>query len=151
MSIGAGIRILLDTTYLLPIVGINVKGVEEVLIALSRVRRRFRAEFYYTQYNIIEILGKLSRLNYDEDIVRRGLKIIGGEFILTEPTLDGYIKALRLRRRGFNDLIDLLLYATAVTRDLKLLTRDKDLIQFLMREGEPLNNILPEEDFLSNA
>ncbi|WP_243677815.1 hypothetical protein [Vulcanisaeta distributa] len=45
--------------------GVNVKGVDEVLIALSRVRKRFRAEFYYTQYSIIEILGKLSRLNYD--------------------------------------------------------------------------------------
>ncbi len=48
-------------------------------------------------------------------------------------------------------MIDLLLYATAVTRDLKLLTRDKSLIQFLMREGEPINNVLSEEDFLSNA
>ncbi|WP_243666317.1 PIN domain-containing protein [Vulcanisaeta sp. JCM 16159] len=131
--------------------GVNVKGVDEALIALSRVRKRFRAEFYYTQYNIIEILGKLSRLNYDEDTVMRGLKIINDEFILTEPTIDGYIKALSLKRRGFNDLIDLLLYATAVTRDLKLLTRDKDLIQFLMREGEPINNVLSEEDFLSNA
>ncbi|WP_243678020.1 hypothetical protein [Vulcanisaeta distributa] len=62
------------------------------------------------------------------------------------------MKALKLKRRGgFNDLIDLLLYATAVTRDLKLLTRDKSLIQFLMREGEPINNVLSEEDFLSNA
>ncbi|WP_243675782.1 hypothetical protein [Vulcanisaeta distributa] len=80
--------------------GINVKGLDDVLIALSRVRKRFRAEFYYTQYNIIEILGKLSRLNYDEDTVVRGLKIINDEFILTEPTIDGYIKALRLKRRG---------------------------------------------------
>ncbi len=72
MSIGVRPRILLDTTYLLPIVGINVKGIDEVLIALSRMRRRFKAEFYYTQYNIIEILGKLSRLNYDEDTVMRG-------------------------------------------------------------------------------
>lgn len=132
--------------------GINVKGIDEVLIALSRMRRRFKAEFYYTQYNIIEILGKLSRLNYDEDTVMRGgLKVINDEFILTEPTIDGYVKALRLKRKGFNDLIDLLLYATAVTRNLKLLTRDKNLIQFLTHEGEPVNNILPEEDLLGNV
>ncbi|BDR91863.1 hypothetical protein Vsou_09560 [Vulcanisaeta souniana JCM 11219] len=48
MSIGVRPRILLDTTYLLPIVGINVKGLDEVLIALSRVRRRFKTEFCYT-------------------------------------------------------------------------------------------------------
>jgi hypothetical protein len=41
----------------LPIVGINVKGIDEALKALSRARRKFRAEFYYTQHNIIEILS----------------------------------------------------------------------------------------------
>ncbi|MGC9178897.1 MAG: PIN domain-containing protein [Vulcanisaeta sp.] len=92
----------------------------------------------------------LSRIDYDEDIVMRGLKIINDEFILTEPTIDGYIKALRLKHRGFNDLIDLLLYATAITGNLKLLTRDKSLIQFLIREGEPVNNVIPEEEFLSS-
>ncbi len=50
-------------------------------------------------YNIIEILSKLSRLDYDEDIVMKGLKIINDEFILTEPTIDGYVRALRLKRR----------------------------------------------------
>ena len=151
MSTGARLRILLDTTYLLPIVGIQVRGIDDALRALSRVKRKFRAEFYYTQYNIIEILGKLSRLNYDEDVVVQGLRIINDEFVMTEPTVDGYIKALRLKRKGFNDLIDLLLYTTAVTRNLRFLTRDRYLVQFLMHEGEPIDNILLEDDFLRSV
>ena len=151
MSTGARLRILLDTTYLLPIVGIQVRGIDDALRALSRVKRRFRAEFYYTQYNIIEILGKLSRLNYDEDVVVQGLRIINDEFVMTEPTVDGYIKALRLKRKGFNDLIDLLLYTTAVTRNLRFLTRDRYLVQFLMHEDEPIDNILLEDDFLRSV
>ena len=151
MSTGARLKILLDTTYLLPIMGIQVKGIDDALRALSRVKRRFRAEFYYTQYNIVEILGKLSRLDYDENIVAQGLRIINNEFVMTEPTVDGYIKALRLKHKGFNDLIDPLLYTTAVTRNLKFLTRDRYLIQFLTHEGEPIDNILFEEDFLRSV
>jgi len=47
------------------------------------------------------------------------------------PTTRGYVKALELRRKGFGDLIDLLLYATSKTRGLLLLTRDAALVEFL--------------------
>ena len=64
--------------------------------ALSRIRRKFKVTFYYMQYNIIEISGKLSRLNYDEDVVIQGLNIINNEFTMIEPTMDGILRLLGL-------------------------------------------------------
>ena len=58
------------------------------------------------------------------------------------------MKALELRRRGFRDLIDLLLYATALTNGVLFLTRDAQLLRFLAEEGEDVCVVLLEEEFL---
>lgn len=142
------IKILLDSTYLFPIIGVRVEGIEKALLVLRELRRRGLLEIYYTPFNILEIIGKISRIKYDYNIVSKGLTLIEEEFILIAPTTKGYLKALILKSKGFKDLIDLLLYTTALTRNLKFLTRDRDLIDFLKREGEELENILYEEDFI---
>ncbi len=142
------VRILLDTTYLLPIVGVDVEGVGEALKALKRLYRLGRVEIYYTPFNILEILGKLSRIGYDGERVRLGLASIREAFRVTHPTPAGYVKALELRRKGFKDLIDLLLYVTSKTRRLGFLTRDLGLIRFLEEVGEDTRNIIYEEDFI---
>jgi len=41
-------KILLDSTYLLPIVGVEVEGTDDVLKALAKIWREGKAEFYYT-------------------------------------------------------------------------------------------------------
>ncbi len=61
------------------------------------------------------------------------------------------MKALELRGRGFKDLIDLLLYATSLTQDIKFLTRDDTLIDFLRNQGEGLENIMHEEDLIKRC
>jgi len=38
------------------------------------------AEYYYTQYNVLEILGKLGRINFDMERVVAGLLAIKEEF-----------------------------------------------------------------------
>jgi len=148
VSSSAELRILLDSTYILPIVGVEVEGVERALVALGRLRRERKARFYYTQFNILEILGKIARLRYDRGVVAAGLSAIEEEFELASPTVEGYIKALDLRGRGHRDLIDLLLYATALTRGLVLLTRDTALIEFLETLGEETSAVMREEEFL---
>ena len=89
------------------------------MVALRELRRRSVIEIYYTPFNIIEILGKIPKIKYDPNIVFTGLTLIEEEFKLTYPTVEGYMKALELRSRGFKDLIDLLLYTTALTQNLK--------------------------------
>jgi len=53
-----------------------------------------------------------------------------------------------LRRKGFRDIIDLLLYTTSLTNNISFLTRDIELIKFLEDNGEDTSTILPEEKFL---
>ena len=143
------IHILLDSTYLLPIIGLDVEGIEKALSTLRTLRRRKMAIYYYTPFNILEILGKLSRIEYDRDLVVKGLSLIIEEFTLANPSIEGYIKAMNLRKKGdFKDLIDLLLYTTSLTRNLMFLTRDLELINFLQGCGERLDNILYEDDFI---
>jgi len=65
MNYSGKIKILLDTTYLLPIVGIDVEDIEETITLLKSLRKESRLEIYYSQFSILEILGKISKLRYD--------------------------------------------------------------------------------------
>jgi len=142
------LKLLLDSTYLLPIVGVEVEGIEEALIFLKRLRDEGKAEYYYTPFNLFEIIGKLSRLNYDVNRVTIGLTAIEEEFKLIQPTRQAYLKALTLRAKGYQDLIDLLLYTTSQTSDIIFLTRDYTLIKFLKENHEDISKILDEKKFL---
>ena len=148
MSSLGKLKVLLDSTYLLPILGVEVEGIGKALETLRKLRRLGMLEVYYTPFNIIEVLGKISRARYDRDIVLTGLTLIEEEFKLTYPTAEGYVKVLELKSKGFKDLIDLLLYVTSLTRNLKFLTRDITLINFLKNLGEDLRSVIYEEDFI---
>ena len=148
MNSSAESKIVLDSTYILPILGIEVEDIEEALIILRKLSRNRETTFYYTEYNIIEILGKISKVDYDSNTVDRGLSLVQDEFKLIYPAIEGYIKALELKKKGFKDLIDLLLYTTSTTRNLIFLTRDDKLINFLERQGEDTGNIIYEDEFI---
>ncbi len=142
------LRLLLDTSYLLPMLGVEVEGVEPVLELLASLYNSGLLEAYYSRFSILEMLGKISRLRYDPEIVERGLAYILEKLVEAEPGVEAYMMALRLRSRGFSDLIDLLLYSTAATRGLKLLTRDDALISFLERSGVSLDHVVHEDELL---
>ena len=142
------LRILLDSTYLLPIIGIDIENTNEVLFSLKKLRDEEKAEYYYTQFSLLEILGKLTRIRYDRERVAAGLTSIMEEFKPIYPTVEGYLKALALRTRGYRDLIDLLLYTTSLTTNTLFLTRDYNLVEFLKRNQEDVGSILLEKKFL---
>jgi hypothetical protein len=52
------------------------------------------------------------------------------------------LKALELKKRGFHDVIDLLLYLTAKDNGLLFLTYDVELTTFLSNVGEDVSNII---------
>lgn len=134
--------ILLDTPLLLPVVGVKVRGVEELLEKLWIKYKRGEVEVYYTELNILEIAWKLSRVNYDPVIVERGLLSIERNFTKAPLRYTSLLKALELRRRDFSDLIDILLYTIAYENKLKLLTLDKGLVEFLESVGEDTSIII---------
>jgi len=141
-------KILLDSIYLLPIVGVDVEGIGEIMSILKMLRERRGIEYYYTSFNILEIIGKLGKTRYDEERIYIGLSSIKEEFNLIHPTIKSYIKALKLKATGFKDLIDLLLYTTSLTNNIPLLTRDIHLIEFLKEHGETIDNIIYEKELV---
>lgn len=147
MSSAVKLRILLDTTYLLPIMGVEVEGLEDTLRIVRELSRRRIAKFYYSPFSFLEVLGKMSKLEYDQGIVGQGFSAIMEEFGMAVPTTRGYLRALELKVKGqFRDLIDLLLYETAATNDLRFLTRDTELIEFLKSMKEDISIIIYERD-----
>jgi len=146
-------RILVDTTYLLPVLGVEVKGVRRALERISELYERNRVELYYSPFSILEALGKISKTRYDPLRVEKGLIAIteSGVFNPALPSVEACLRALELRARGFRDLIDLLLYSTARELGIKFLTRDVELIDFLHEQGESLECIMAEDELESLA
>jgi len=87
-------------------VGVSVKGIaSEVLNKLWQLRRSGEVELFYTEFNLLEILWVLSKLNYELPIVERGLKSIEKNMVKTQPKYSSLLKALELRKKGFHDVI----------------------------------------------
>ncbi len=143
------IKILLDSTYLLPILGVEVVDVRSVLIVLKKLYDKDIAIYYYTPLNIFEALGVISKTNYDYSIVAKGLKAITENFIEITPSPEEYLYALELKKRGFKDLIDLILYSVSLKRNIYFLTRDETLIDFIKKNNGETKYILFEKEFIN--
>jgi len=142
------LKILVDTTYLLPILGVDVPGTEEVLEALKGLYERGKAMLFYSPFSLLEAIGKIAKMHHAANRVRDGLLAItrSGVFRIALPSPDGYVRALIGRARGFRDLIDLLLYMTARDNGIRLLTRDEELIELVRSMGENTGVFLSEEE-----
>jgi hypothetical protein len=109
---------------------------------LWQLRKSGKLELFYTDFNIIEILWKLGKLEYDPLVVEKGLKSIEKNMSKAQPKPWSVLKALELKKRGFHDAIDLLLYLTAKDNGLLFLTYDVELTTFLSNMGEDVSNII---------
>jgi len=98
------LKILLDTTYLLPALGVKVDIEPQIFEILKQLYISRHAEFYYTSLNILEALGKIAKTKYDINVVSIGLESIKNNLKLLTPTVKDYLKALELRSKGFRDL-----------------------------------------------
>jgi predicted nucleic acid-binding protein len=146
------LRVLLDTSFLLPAFGVDAG--EEVLNCLELMAaRRERIRAYYSPYSLLEAVmvllreARRGRLGLEEaaGMAREGAaKVIYGlESADTPP--EAYSLAVRLYSLGHRDLFDNLLYATAVANGLSLLTLDGELLGFLREAGLPQVAIRPSE------
>jgi predicted nucleic acid-binding protein len=127
-------RILLDTSYLLPLFGIDVEidGLKE---NFPKVLKRF--EVYYSPISLIKTKFIILRLlkegiNLLEDY-RVGLDSILAEDLL-KPTLltNSEIEDVAdklLIDKGLKDYFDRMIYATAVVFKLALVTEDRKLTE----------------------
>lgn len=134
--------VLLDTSFLLPTLGIEVEG--DVAGSLLGLRSSGRA-IHYSRFSILEALWVVARLSrgrrLDEGRIEEGLRSVidSGVYRPVEESAEVYADALSLHRMGHVDMIDNLLYASAKANGLRLLSLDEELRAFVERSGlEPI-------------
>jgi len=132
-------ELLLDTTYLLPYLGIRVRGVESR--RLDRALRSYRLLYPLVMLAELEgVLYKVSRDRGMDRLPRAALdgfnSIAHGALVeLVPPTDDDLEVGYRVISAGWSDLFDAALYATAERLDVQALTLDDSFREFLRRRG----------------
>ena len=130
-------RLLLDTTYLLPMLGIRVKGLMNYRKYIGKILDMYSA--YYHPVSLIESKWELLHLarRIDAEALdtvfsryRQGLNFIlkSGKLIqlrFTGPEVEEEVDYLI--GNGYRDYFDLLIFSTAYVEDLTLVTEDNEL------------------------
>jgi len=119
-------RILVDTTFLLPALGIEVK--EEALKVIPTFRN---FEVHYLEIALLEALWKTLRIvdRRKFDRVKLGLEAIRNTYRIVTPPPDAFIDAIRIYDLGHRDVIDNLHCTTAKTLNILWLTIDYKFIR----------------------
>ena len=150
-SRGGRLRVLLDTPFLLPTLGIALGRrdslVRECLLKLSQVG----AEIYFSRYSLLEASWLAARLAkrgaFDPDAYAMGLESItrSGRYRQVSESPETYLLAIRLYEIGHRDMIDNLLYASSRHLGLGLLTLDEELRAFIHDKGLEDTLISPDD------
>ena len=144
--------ILLDTSFILPTLGIAVSGVTpEAIKFLAEVPQ---TEIYYSRFSVLESLWVATRISNavsDAETVQLGLRSIieGHRYKRVEEDSEIFKEAFRLYRLGHKDMIDNILYASALSLGLLLWTFDDQLKKFVL--GKQLKDIFISPDELAAA
>lgn len=131
--------VVVDTTYLLPLVGLAVRG-------LSRKDYDYILENYRMFYpmpllaELCAVITKQARKERLDEIPRQaieGLNSIIYLGVIELVPLDGEdLKIIyKLLSYGWRDVFDSILYATAVRLNMKILTMDDKFKKFLEEKG----------------
>jgi PIN domain nuclease of toxin-antitoxin system len=128
------LRVLIDTTFLLPTLGIDVgKQTNRALKKLAEID----AEIYYSRFSILESLWIAARnvgnSAFDIDRYSHGLRSVmeSGRYEKLDESSEVFGTAVRLYQLGHMDMIDNILYASSVQFGLRFLTVDNKLRDFI--------------------
>ena len=140
-------RVLLDTSFLLPSLGISTG--DRVLKGLKRLAS-WEWDIYYSRHSLVEILWVLKRLRskgieIDEETVRKGLKAVFWGYKEYREGEMAFLHALKMVDMGFRDTFDCILYSSALEGGLLFLTVDRELEKFILNSGIE-NVVLRPED-----
>lgn len=142
------LKVLLDTSFILPTLGVDVGA--EVSMSLKKLVD-IKAELYYSRFNILESLWVVAGLTrsptFNMERFGDGLRSImeSGRYGKVEEDSETFREALRLHMLGHKDMIDNVLYATSSSLNLKLLTLDTELREFIHNEGLKDTLIAPDQ------
>ena len=138
-------KVVLDTSFLLPYVGLRVKEIPDNVVELLK-----EVELYYPYAMISELIGvifKVARkmgLRSIPELALRGFNSIvyGGVINLIYPVDRDLSIAYELIRSGLSDVFDAILYATSKRTGIKAVTTDKTLVDFLRARGFSIDNLI---------
>jgi len=151
-SRGGPLRILLDTSFLLPTLGIDTG--RDVARGLKRLSETDN-QLHYSSFSILECLWQLARTGREEESslepTKLGLRSIieGRRYTKTNEDSRVFNEALGLYRMGHRDMIDNILYAVSLHGSLRFLTVDKTLREFIRSNG--LENTLLHVDQIPHS
>lgn len=130
--------VLLDTSFMLPTLGIDVAEVTTRDLEIMRDVSR-KANFYCSYVSFVEIFGLLGKKfrRTDGSAVRTGIKSLleSGAYRWANPSSEAIGLAFELRIKGHKDNIDNILYSTALSSGMLLLSLDAELKRFLQENG----------------
>jgi len=132
-------EILLDTSFLLPTLGVDVE--ERVYRALKSLRK---AELYYLEEGLLEAIWLILKFldKIPEDVIEEGVEAIRRDYQVLKPPGRAVIDAIKIYRLGHRDYIDALYYTTALYHNVKWLTIDETFIDFLQRHGYKVKDLI---------
>lgn len=136
-------KLLLDTTYLLPAIGISVKGLQQD--ALIKLIKRGH-EIAISEISLFELSAKgakhITAGRLSPERVTRGIKALVYDDAVTKiPTYEStlLLRAFKLRRM-LNDFIDCLILSSAINQCDALITEDSDIQN--LKKNKELNELL---------
>ncbi|MGQ4891587.1 MAG: type II toxin-antitoxin system VapC family toxin [Candidatus Njordarchaeia archaeon] len=118
---------ILDTTYFLPLVGIEVdrdllKAVDKGTVGLSYL------DIGLSSITIFEVQAKAAKSGLDSEDIYRGINAILKTFDVIPFYIKNIVKVASELRERFNDYIDCIIMATAINYGGELATEDEDIL-----------------------
>jgi len=149
------LRILLDSTYLLPTFGVGVVGLTDEDIKTLRELAKDRVQYFCASIVWVEILGKIYKeaskrdLNVDH-LLEVGVKslISSGFYKWIEPSVEAIKLAFELRKKGHRDMVDNILYGIAKSQEMIFLTMDSKFMAFLRKNGFSTENVIDHKKLI---
>jgi len=122
-------KVLLDTSLLLPTLGIDVENADKILKKLRG------CELFYSDFSILECLWVVNSLKrrgkFDRDVFEMGMNSLFECYAKAEINAETVLKAFGIYGIGHRDIIDCLLYSIALNNNMKFASLDKELRKFV--------------------
>ncbi len=130
--------VLLDTSFLLPTLGLDVREITTSDLESIRAASK-KTKFHCSYVSFVEILGLVGKESrkVDDKTVRAGINSLlgSGLYEWSNPSPGAVQLALELRTKGHKDNIDNILFATASSSKMLFLSLDEELKRFLAKNG----------------
>lgn len=133
-------ELIVDTSFLLPFVGIKIRGVKEDLLDDKIL--------YYPSLMMTELMAvivkevkKLKLKEVPEDVLN-GLRYITANVRLISIDQINLAIVFQIINSGWNDIFDAILYSAYKSTGIPLLTMDKSFYSFLNEKGLETNGII---------